>query len=79
MTDVVMPKMNGQELAGKLVERSPETRILFMSGYIDTLISSRGVLRSDDQLIRKPFTPQSLATKVREVLDGNLAAADERG
>ncbi len=79
MTDVVMPKMNGQELAGKLVERSPETRILFMSGYSDTLISSRGVLRSDAQLIRKPFTPQSLATKVREVLDGNLAAADDRG
>lgn len=69
LTDVIMPGMNGRELANKLMETRPELRVLFMSGYTDDAIVHQGVLDPSANFIQKPFSPDSLAQKVREVLD----------
>jgi two-component system cell cycle sensor histidine kinase/response regulator CckA len=69
LTDVVMPKMSGPELAKRLMAARPETKVLCMSGYTDDSIVRHGVLESGVAFIQKPFTPSSLATKIREVLD----------
>jgi PAS domain S-box-containing protein len=69
ITDVVMPKMNGPEMAEKALGLRPGIRVLFMSGYTDGAIGSNGVLSSGTNYLQKPFTPSSLARKVREVLE----------
>ena len=69
MTDVVMPGMNGRELANRLTRNHPETRVLFTSGYTDNAIVHHGVLDEGVSFIGKPYTPSALAKKVREVLD----------
>lgn len=69
LTDVVMPQMSGPELAGKLASLRPETKVLFMSGYTNKAIGQDGLLDRNTAFIEKPFTPQALARKVREVLD----------
>ena len=69
LTDVVMPGMNGRELAERLTPLHPETRVLFSSGYTDDVIVQHGVLNSGVDFIGKPYAPQDLARKVREVLD----------
>jgi PAS domain S-box-containing protein len=69
LTDVIMPEMNGAELAEKLAEVAPSLRILFMSGYSDEAVTRHGVLRPDAAFVEKPFTERVLARKVREVLD----------
>jgi PAS domain S-box-containing protein len=69
LTDVIMPGMNVQEMAKKIQFRRKETRILFMSGYMDDTISLHGVLDPGINFLQKPYTPQSLAQKVRKVLD----------
>jgi PAS domain S-box-containing protein len=69
VTDVVMPKMSGRELAERLVAIHPETRVLYMSGYTDGAISQQGVLDPQTELLQKPFTFDDLAQKVRQVLD----------
>lgn len=69
MTDVVMPGMNGSELATRLVILHPETRVLFTSGYTDDAIVHHGVLDAGVSFIGKPYTPSALARKLREVLD----------
>ncbi|MEW6719824.1 MAG: PAS domain S-box protein [Thermodesulfobacteriota bacterium] len=68
LTDVVMPGMNGKELYGKAVEIRPDLKVLFMSGYTNDVIARRGVLEEGVRFVQKPFTVQSLAAKVREVL-----------
>jgi len=70
VTDVVMPEMNGRELADKLAALHPGLRCLFMSGYTADVIAHHGVLEEGVHFIQKPFTAQALAAKVREVLDG---------
>jgi CheY-like chemotaxis protein len=70
VTDVVMPKMSGRELAERLVRLHPETRVLYMSGYTDGAISQQGVLDPETELLQKPFSFDDLAQKVRKVLDG---------
>ena len=70
MTDVVMPDMNGQELADRLRAIRPEMRCLFMSGYTADVIAHRGVLNEGIKFIQKPFSLSNLAAKVRRVLDG---------
>ena len=67
LTDVMMPEMNGQELAERVTTLHPHTRVLYMSGYIDPLITLVG-LRAEIAFIQKPFTVDALAHKVREVL-----------
>ena len=69
LTDVVMPGMNGAELATQLVLQHPEMKVLFTSGYTDDAIVRHGVLDEGVSFIGKPYTPSSLARKVREVLD----------
>jgi PAS domain S-box len=69
LTDVVMPTMSGRELVKRLTDRHPHLRVLYMSGYTDNVITSGGVLEPGLAFLQKPFTPASLASKVREVLD----------
>ncbi len=68
ITDVVMPGMNGRDLATQLVTLRPGLRVLFMSGYTADVIGRHGVLDAETPFIAKPFTTASLASKVREVL-----------
>jgi len=68
LTDVVMPQMNGREMAKRLASRRPKTKVLFMSGYTDNALAQPGVGDEHLQFIQKPFTPDALARKVREVL-----------
>jgi two-component system cell cycle sensor histidine kinase/response regulator CckA len=69
MTDVVMPEMNGRELAKRLLSLYPNLKRLFMSGYTANVIAHHGVLEQGVHFIQKPFSMQDLATKVREALD----------
>ncbi len=69
LTDVVMPEMNGREMAEKLGEQHPEMKILYTSGYTKNVISQHGVLDEGLDFVGKPYTPLELAQKVREVLD----------
>jgi len=69
LTDVVMPKMSGRELADRLQELRPETKVLFMSGYTDNAIIRHGTLRSDVNFMQKPFTPELLSQRIRRILD----------
>ena len=69
LTDVIMPGMSGREVADRLLDLRPETRVLFMSGYADDAIVHQGVLDEAANFIQKPFGPDSLARMVREVLD----------
>jgi two-component system, cell cycle sensor histidine kinase and response regulator CckA len=68
ITDVVMPEMNGRDLAQKLQARSPKLKILFMSGYTAEVIVHRGVLNEGVQFIQKPFSRNDLGVKVRAAL-----------
>jgi CheY-like chemotaxis protein len=69
LTDVVLPRDSGRELARQLTPKRPETKVLFMSGYTDDAIVHQGVLDDDAPFLQKPFTANGLARKVREVLD----------
>jgi two-component system, cell cycle sensor histidine kinase and response regulator CckA len=69
LTDLVMPGMSGRELARRLAEIHPETKCLFMSGYTDEAVLRNGGLGADHAFLQKPFIPESLSRKVREVLD----------
>jgi CheY-like chemotaxis protein len=69
MTDVVMPEMNGRDLAGKLIPLYPEVKVLFMSGYTANVIAHHGVLDHGVAFIQKPFSMADMTAKVREVLD----------
>ncbi len=69
LTDVIMPKLNGQELVELLQSSRPDLKVLFMSGYTDDAILQHGVLKKNTNFIHKPFTPKELALKVRNVLD----------
>jgi CheY-like chemotaxis protein len=70
VADVVMPGASGRELARRLAASRPETKVLYVSGYTDDAIVRHGMLDPGLAFLQKPFTPDSLARKVREVLDG---------
>ncbi len=75
LTDIVMPRMSGRELADKLKESRPELRVLFMSGYTDDVVARHGVKGSASSFIGKPFTSEALSRKVRSVLDEKTTRA----
>ena len=70
MTDVVMPDMNGRDLAKHMLSLYPNIKILFMSGYTSNVIAHHGVLDEGVHFIQKPFSLKDLSYKVREALDG---------
>ncbi len=69
LTDVVMPGMNGRELAQRIAEIRPNVKILYMSGYTENVIGHNGMLDAGIRLLQKPFNLRDLKSKVREVLD----------
>jgi PAS domain S-box-containing protein len=70
VTDVVMPGLGGADVAAAVRARRPATLVLFVSGYTDDAVVRHGVAGAGDAFLQKPFTPQTLARKVRDVLDG---------
>ena len=71
LSDVVMPGMNGKDLFAKATEKRPDLKVLYMSGYAESVIVRRGVLDEGVDFIQKPFTVIALVTKIREVLDND--------
>ncbi|MBV8205823.1 MAG: PAS domain S-box protein, partial [Acidobacteria bacterium] len=75
LTDVVMPGMSGRELAGRLALTRPETKILYMSGYADSVIAGHGLRGGSLAFVQKPFTRSALAQKLRTVLEAQPSFA----
>ena len=71
MTDVVMPEMNGRDLAEKLMQLIPDLKCLFMSGYTADMIAHQGILDKGVNFINKPFAKQALADKLRKIFDNS--------
>jgi PAS domain S-box-containing protein len=76
ITDMVMPRMNGRELAEKLLSVRPSTAVLYMSGYPGETLQSTGALTGEAEFLQKPFAPIVLTGKVREILDRVKSTAD---
>jgi CheY-like chemotaxis protein len=70
LTDVVMPRLGGGRLARRMGRVRPDTRVLFMSGFADSTLVRHEVISGEIDCLLKPFTPEALARKVRETLDG---------
>jgi DNA-binding NtrC family response regulator len=75
LTDVIMPGLSGRELAKRLTLRQPNLRVLYMSGYTFNVIAQGGMLEDGVAFLQKPFTPSTLAEKVREILDRSIATS----
>ncbi|MFA5112213.1 MAG: PAS domain S-box protein, partial [Desulfobaccales bacterium] len=69
LTDVVMPQMSGRQLAERMASLCPQMKVLFMSGYTDNAIVYHGILNDETAYIQKPFAPDDLIKRVREVLE----------
>jgi hypothetical protein len=76
LTDVVMPGMNGRELADKISVTLPDSKTLYMSGYMDDAIVHSGLSGGELAFLQKPFTREDLAYKIREILDGRESAQE---
>jgi CheY-like chemotaxis protein len=77
VVDVVMPEINGPDLVRQLVPLRPRMLVLYISGYTDEAIVHHGIPESGAAFLQKPFLPDALARKVREVLDGRGNAAEK--
>ena len=69
ITDLVMPKMNGRELAKRVIDLHPETKVLYTSGYTDEINIKHEIAVDKVPYLQKPFTAERLASKIRAVLD----------
>lgn len=69
LTDVVMPGMNGREMANKLKPRRPDMKVLYVSGYAHDAFAKAGVMGTNEGFLDKPYTPEELVQKIREVLN----------
>jgi signal transduction histidine kinase/ActR/RegA family two-component response regulator len=78
LTDVIMPGMSGNEMSKQLLEKRPGLPVLYMSGYTDDAIVQHGVLEPGINFIQKPFSPNALALKVRQVLDARRRSLHHR-
>ena len=76
VTDVVMPGISGRELADRLAQLHPETKVLYMSGHTDDTLGYHGVLESSVAFLQKPFPPSALAKMVQETLDSPAAIGE---
>jgi PAS domain S-box-containing protein len=72
ITDVIMPEMNGKELANRLVALSPKLKVLYISGYTANVIAHHGILEDGIHFLQKPFSRREMASKIREVLDREI-------
>ena len=70
VTDLIMPEMGGRELATRLRQRNPDVKVLFTSGYTEDVMIRGGDTGPSSSFLAKPFTPEVLTQRVREVLDG---------
>ncbi len=75
LTDVIMPQMHGQELAVEIARRRPSTKVLFMSGFAEPFLGSRGQLQEGVTVIEKPFSATTLLAKVRQTLGARVTVA----
>jgi two-component system, cell cycle sensor histidine kinase and response regulator CckA len=75
ITDVVMPRLSGREVATQIAEQRRDVKVLYISGYTDDSVFRHGVLEGGVAFLQKPFNLKVLAQKIREVLDGQPAAA----
>lgn len=73
-----MPRLNGRELAARIVALAPEIRVLFTSGYGESLITRDGALEPGAHFLAKPYRPRELAARVRALLDAPLSAQPAR-
>jgi two-component system cell cycle sensor histidine kinase/response regulator CckA len=71
LTDIIMPGMNGKDLADIMRKRHEGVKVLFCSGYAEDVIVHHGILDAGIAFLQKPFTPRALTTKLREILNGN--------
>ena len=71
LTDMVMPEMSGRHFADWLRQTSPETKVIFISGYLEESVHPRDRREPGTSFLAKPFNAEELALKVREVLDGD--------
>jgi CheY-like chemotaxis protein len=69
VTDVIMPGMNGRELANTVLEKRPGLPVLYMSGYARDVITGRKLLPQETEVLQKPFSPRMLHRRIREILD----------
>ena len=70
LTDVVMPKIHGSEVAGILQQERPAMKVLFMSGYTEDTIIRHGVLKDGINFLQKPVAPETMATAIHDILSG---------
>jgi DNA-binding NtrC family response regulator len=71
ITDVVMPNMSGPKLANRILAEHPEMKVIFMSGYTDDAVVENGFIHPGSVFLQKPFSPDALKAKIRELLDGD--------
>ena len=79
LTDVIMPEMNGRDLAKHLTSVQPDLKVVFMSGFTADVIAVDGILHEGVNFLQKPFSKRDLGYKVREALDGEVPPASEGG
>jgi CheY-like chemotaxis protein len=69
LTDVIMPRMSGKDLALQILEESPGIKVVYMSGYTNNVVAHHGILEKETEFLQKPFSPLELLRKVRQVLN----------